>query len=734
MAAGIMSGAAQAQAQTSDDNGEDAVLQLDTLVLSAEDQTKQALGASTITADDLAKTPVVNDISDIVRKMPGVNLTGTTAGGSRGNNRQIDIRGMGPENTMIMIDGKPVMSRNSVRMQRAGERDSRGDSNWVAPELIERIEVIRGPAAARYGSGAAGGVVNIITKRPTEQTSSIGLHFSQPESSSEGSTRRLNFMTAGPVGERLSFRLTGNYNKTDADDPEINDAAAAEVGNGTSAYAGREGVENKDLSGLLTWDVNENHSIDFELSYSRQGNIYTGDTGNNNADSTQVNPIVNELANAGAETNTMRRRVLGVTHRGEYEFGTSFSYFQWENTRNTRYTEAGAGGPEGSINSDQKKTITLDNYAAKTEWNLPLEIGGKRQMLTLGAEIRKEVKDDEASNQQTVIGGVEIPGTNIDPSQRNSTTEQTLIGLYVENNIEWSDKLTLTPALRYDHSSEFGGNWSPSLNATYAFTDEWSMKMGVARAFKAPNLFQLDPDYVYYTMGNGCPIDYPASGGVGCYVVGNPDLKPETSVNAEIGVAYQGLNGVNGSLTYFHNDYKNRISSGMIPVTDAANPTTGAGHVLQWENTPEAVVAGFEGNLAFPVGESFAFNANFTYMTESKNKQNGQPLSLIPEYTINASLDWFVNDQVTITTSATHYGKIEAAEVNATTGATYTNTDSRESYSIVNLGIVYNYDDTTRISGGVTNLFDKTLFRTGNGANTFNEPGRAFYISLNKAF
>ncbi|WP_327019929.1 TonB-dependent receptor plug domain-containing protein, partial [Klebsiella quasipneumoniae] len=75
----------------------------------------------------------------------------------------IDIRGMGPENTLILIDGVPATSRNSVRYSWRGERDTRGDSNWVPAEMVERIEVLRGPAAARYGSGAAGGVVNIIT-------------------------------------------------------------------------------------------------------------------------------------------------------------------------------------------------------------------------------------------------------------------------------------------------------------------------------------------------------------------------------------------------------------------------------------------------------------------------------------------------------------------------------------------------------------------------------------------
>ena len=87
--------------------------------------------------------------------MPGVNLTGNSTSGQRGNNRQIDIRGMGPENTLILIDGKPASSRNSVRQGWRGERDSRGDTAWVPPEMIERIEVLRGPAAARYGAPRA---------------------------------------------------------------------------------------------------------------------------------------------------------------------------------------------------------------------------------------------------------------------------------------------------------------------------------------------------------------------------------------------------------------------------------------------------------------------------------------------------------------------------------------------------------------------------------------------------
>jgi ferric enterobactin receptor len=69
--------------------------------------------------------------------------------------------------------------------------------------------------------------------------------------------------------------------------------------------------------------------------------------------------------------------------------------------------------------------------------------------------------------------------------------------------VEVTDKLLLTPGLRFDKHSEFGHNCSPSLNATYQLRPEISLKGGVARAFKAPNLYQLNPNYPYSTRG-GC--------------------------------------------------------------------------------------------------------------------------------------------------------------------------------------------------------------------------------------
>jgi ferric enterobactin receptor len=103
----------------------DTVLGETTVRATAEEELKQALGVSVITQEELTERAPANDISELVRTMPGVNLTGNSASGQYGNNRQIDLRGMGPENTLILVDGKPVQSRNGARWAAAASATPR---------------------------------------------------------------------------------------------------------------------------------------------------------------------------------------------------------------------------------------------------------------------------------------------------------------------------------------------------------------------------------------------------------------------------------------------------------------------------------------------------------------------------------------------------------------------------------------------------------------------------------
>lgn len=607
----------------------------------AEEALKQQPGVSIITAEDIAKDPPVNDLSEIIRKMPGVNLTGNSASGSRGNNRQIDIRGMGPENTLILIDGVPVTSRNSVRYSWRGERDTRGDSNWVPPEMVERIEVLRGPAAARYGSGAAGGVVNIITKRPTNDWhGSLSLYTNQPENNKESSTNRANFNLNGPLaGDALTMRLYGNINKTEPDAWDINRAQ-----NGSYA-AGREGVRNKDINALLSWKVTPQQIIDFSYAYSRQGNIYAGDTQYSNSNMSP-NGLVDTLY--GQETNRMYRQTWGLTYNGIWDWGQSKAGVYYEKTNNTRLQEGTTGRVEGMINSDVYDTSRLESWRSTAEVNLPFNWLAE-QTLTLGMEWNRDELNDPASMQATTTTDA-LPGVSGDPSQRSPKNSATLTGIYLEDNIEATPGTNIIPGLRFDYHNDFGSNWSPSLNLSQDLGDMFKVKAGIAREFKAPNLYQSSEGYLLSTRGNGCPISI-ADGN--CYLLGNPDLDPEISINKEIGLEFN-LNGYNAGVTWFRNDYKNKIVSG----TEVLGNTASGANILQWENGGKAVVEGLEGTLLVPViADTLSWRTNATYMIKSENKDTGNPLSVIPKYTINTLLDWQVTSKFSANVNWTLYGR-----------------------------------------------------------------------------
>ena len=723
---------------------------LDEIKITAENQVKQSLGSSLVTAKDLEKRPATNDISEVLRTMPGVNLTGNSSTGQRGNKRQIDIRGMGPENTLILVDGKPVTSRNAERYGVRGERNSRGDSNWVPVEAIEKIEVLRGPSAARYGSGAMGGVVNIITKPVTNDLhGSLSYYTNQPEDSKEGATNRVGFNLSGAlIKDVLQFRLYGNWNKTQADEVGIN---------GDPAIAGREGVRNKDINGRLVWNINEKNKLTLDSGFSRQGNIYNGDTQNSATDlyNSIKAPYTRQLASSKAETARLYRQNYALTYEGKFDHFDNKTYIAFDKTKNSRLPEGLAGGPEGSYTSTTGFTNSiLKNTRLSSEFYIPFTLGVEH-MVTLGFEGTHSTLDDKQSMTQNlgeqVIFVTDAKGkrnriVKKDPTEsfpgitknRGGYSSQTEWAIFLEDNISVNDKLILTPSARYDHNSYSGSNVSGGLNFLYAVTDNVNVKGGIARAYKAPNLYQTNPNYLLYTRGQGCPT----AGDYACYFQGNEDLKPETSWNKEIGVEYN-KDGYLASLTYFRNDYHNKI----VPSDKLIGVTSNKNEVYQWSNANRALVEGLEGNLTLPLIENkLSWVNNFTYMHKTKNKDTGNSLSIVPKYTLNSSLSYQITDSLDAMLTYTQYGKQKSRKNPENRMENGNNTHVNQlagsedigGYAVWGLSAGYNWKDTISIRVGVSNLFDKRIYRSSSSTNynahTYNEPGRAYYATVKYTF
>ena len=707
----------KAQQQENESQPQDAV-KLETMVLTAEEQVKQSLGVSIITEEDLDKLPVTNDISEYVRRMPGVNLTGNSATGQRGNNRQIDIRGMGPENTLILIDGKPVNSRNSVRYGWRGERDTRGDSNWVPVNAIESIEVLRGPAAARYGSGAMGGVVNIKTKKVTNQLhGSIETYTNQPENSKEGDTNRISVNLSGPIiQDILSYRIYGNYNKTDNDAPDINPV----VGSNGYRAAGREGVENKDINARLAWKMTDHQHLFFDIGSGRQGNLYAGDSQNSNLDPT-TNDILSQLF--GKETNTLYRDNYALTHEGEWSWGDSKLIAQFDRTKNKRLPEGTAGASEGRINSlEDRVTSTLDTLRFNGEVTVPFKLYVP-QNLTIGAEW----VEDDFSDQENTKQGDGSYGENLTTGDRSKMKSRIASG-YLENNMKITDATDMVVGIRFDDHNRSGSNWSPSLNLSHKLGDYFTLKGGIAKAYKAPNLYQNAEGYLLGTRGNGCPIGLSQ-----CVLQGNVNLKPETSINKEIGFEFQ-KDIVNASLAWFRNDYEDKITSGD-EVTQQVVIGDTTYNVLQWTNIPKALIQGLEGSISLDWG-NVTWTNNFTYMTDSVNKKTGNPLSVVPNYTINSIFNYDITDAWDVNFIYTQYGRQKPRQYKETSLEDKQGiiTESVKSYGLagINTGYKFNNNFSGRI--GISNLFDEQKLRDNTVNQTYNEPGRAYYASLKYEF
>src|SRR5690606_14916012 len=197
-------------------------VKLETIVVTASGQAVDVKSApasiSVVTSEDIQRQPF-NSLSEVLSDLPGV--TGGYSNAGAGS--KITFRGMPDKYTLILVDGKRI-GNQSLLGHRPDKVDQ--DLNWITPDMIERIEVIRGSMSTLYGSEAVGGVINIITKKiPNQLAGSASVNYSKPDTSTRGETKSYGATLAGPVSDTVGFRL--GVNRTDR-------AADSDTDEGTS--------------------------------------------------------------------------------------------------------------------------------------------------------------------------------------------------------------------------------------------------------------------------------------------------------------------------------------------------------------------------------------------------------------------------------------------------------------------------------------------------------------------
>lgn len=328
--------------------------------------------------------------------------------------------------------------------------------------------------------------------------------------------------------------------------------------------------------------------------------------------------------------------------------------------------------------------ITQKNYEANSA-NI-FTLGDHK--LTLGVNFTRNELDDEFG-----IKDKEAPGVT-------PVSEITRDGWAVFAEDAWLivPDFTLTTSARLDHDSYFGYHVTPKLYGNWTIDENWALKGGVSAGYKKPDLRQNNEGF---TSVYGA---YPYSE-IG---IGNDDLKPEESVNTELGLYWQ-QDALALDATLFYTKFKNKISDHVICTASDTQKCTYNGYVadsvFQYANVSDAEIYGLELNGDWQVTSSLRANANYTWThSEQQSGVNkGYALSDFPENMANVSLTWNAVNDLELWTKASW----------RSTSPDIGNASETEAYALVDLGARYHLNKSITLMTGIYNLFDANpIYRT----------------------
>lgn len=586
----------------------------------------------------------------------------------RGGGHDIIIRGMETKHSLVMVNGRRI----------SNEADANGLGNAMSLDRInindvEKIEIVRGPSSALYGSEAMGGVLNIITKPSKEQTLLTGL-----EHTSEDTSHWWHADT-GRIGN-FSMTLDARFNKINR---SMLDTATESDPYGTA----------QTYNASLNYYVNDHSYVNAYMDYYSQ-HLKT-DMG-----TPAMKPITLTTSSGkmslsgqamleGTGSKAFKQKNYGIswngkTDKNDWQIQAYMSKFNWSDTSNTKVLGSiPPAGMEGMFNYLLQKKNTYDfNHDEHNMWAIEgrdsLRVNDHHRV-TFGAEY---VKDKVAG---TGLGSNGDGVHNItENGKTKSSSEKTLssYAAYLQDEIEYG-KWFIVPAIRYDHHSAYGSHTSPKIGVTYNATDHFRIKANYGDGFKAPSVSQL-----FYDLDRMMGSSY-------VHLTGNPNLKPEKSKSWDLGVEAEFGKGY-GSLTYFDNDVDNLIAS--IPKGKDSN-----GHNLyRYENVNKARIKGLENTLGYRFNDTLEFKVTSTLL-DAKDTSAGKDLT--QRARLSQIYQLIYDDHKDTGWSAVLWNQLDYKFV---TGKAWEGGESvKKSYSLTNFSLTRKVNKDTRFYGSVQNIFDK---------------------------
>lgn len=671
------------------DAGQSNAMTLDAITVvpsKTAEKVSDALAPASVVGKDDIQTRQPTRMSDLFYNIPGVWM---------------QDRGDEPS-TAVNIRGLQDFGRVAVTVDGARQNYQRIGHNangafYIDPELVSTIDVVRGPIANIYGSGAIGGVASFTTKdindvvRPGERWgvdvgSMIGSNKLQGYGSAFGGVR---------VNPNVDLFAGGVY-RTQQD---YKDGDGTEIANTWRNVS----------SGILKVTVRPADGHEVKLGGVFQQNLYNFGQPNRGATTTGAP----SAAIAGSSVYATDVRNYTTTLGWKYSKPDD-NLFDWDakvywnrtdndqvKTYNNRITTGGGvcslANPGNNISGcvGDPRSYLLDTVGFDVHNTSRFNVGSLRNAFTYGVDLFNDkvtTKDTRGNSNITTPSG-----------------ERTVSGGFLQWKANYSSWLEVVSALRYDHyelssatTSSNGSRLSPKITIGITPVPGITPYVSYAEGYRAPSITETLISGAHATGGGPALFVCPdGTTGLFCFVP-NPNLRPEVGKNKEAGVNLKFDNiftkgdGFRGKLNVFQNDVEDYIEAVQYgPVT--IPPFGTFNQYYQYQNIPHARIRGFEAETMYDAGMWFA-GINAT-VQEGENVDTGVGLASIQPRRITTTVGVRLLERKLVIS-----GQWSSVAANTDVPAGYLPSTS---YDLVNLYVSYQATKDVLMNFSVENLLDK---------------------------
>ena len=673
-----------------------------------------AANVTVVSREDM-NANLATTVADVFRYSPGIDYE---ASGSRFGTEGINIRGIGGNRVAMLVDGVPLSDQFDVGSFSNATRD------FINAGLIERIEVLHGPASALYGSSAIGGVVAVRTPDPADlirdggHGGDVTLNWRGADESTHG-TGLVAFGDAS-LGVLLGGSLRNGH--------EINSAAV------------EQSLDLRDYerqSAILKFVAENASGQTWRLGLIHQASDVTSD--------------LNSMLGTGRYRSTSA--LLGNDEYTldlinlEYEFGSPEAWVDagvlrayYEEAEISQHTTDERGLSSSPVSID--RYFNFDQQIHGAEMNLQKHLDGKNtsHKLGFGLEYRqRETREyrDGLSTSMLDGGSTNVILGEVFPLRDFPVSTSTEWGAYIEDVVSlgnWS----LIGAVRVDRYE-----LSPSNDPMYAEDYPFAEIVSIEESDVSPKLgaiYHVNPEteiYLQYSHGFRAPPYEDANIGLeipffNYRAIPNPDLRSESSNGFDAGIRWRGVDK-GARISAFRTRYTDFIES---KVRLGVDPNSGR-TLFQSQNLSATIIEGVEAgghiNLQSAIGE-FRFDGAL-YLARGENRENGEALNSVGPGQAVVGASWFApnaNRQLRLQSTFTEAWD----DRDESSGELF----KPPGHAVLDLYFTQQLGDRTTIRAGLLNLTDRVYWNWSDvrGLSPTDpvlpylaQPGRSLSVSVN---